>query len=174
MKEEIGSKLVINWKYFSLEQVNSQQGPQWKIWEQSEDYPSGGLGAFHAAEAARRQGETTFNRFHFALLNARHEQRRNIADKNTLTEVAKSVKLEMTQFRKDLSDRTMLNRLGEDHTFAVDTLGIFGTPTLVFLERKAIFLKMESPPPPDDCLSVFNEIRHLAEHRQYILEIKRP
>ena len=156
-----------------MEQVNSQQGPQWKIWEQSEDYPSRGLDAFRAAEAARRQGEASFNSFHFALLNARHEQHRNIADKNTLTKVAKSVDLEMAQFEKDLSDRTLLNRLADDHTFAVETLGVFGTPTLVFPERQAIFLKMESPPPSDDCLSVFIELHHLVEHRQYILEIKR-
>ena len=174
MKEERCEKLDINWKYFSLEQVNSQQGPEWKIWKQSEDYPSRGLVAFQAAEAARRQGEIAFNRFHYTLLNARHRQRQNIAEKNTLIEVARSVGLEMVQFEKDLGDRTLLNRLTEDHTFAVETLGVFGTPTLVFPERQAVFLKLESPPPLGECSSVFNEVRHLVEYRPYIMEIKRP
>ena len=170
----MGPKLTINWKYFSLEQVNSQQGAQWKIWEQPEDYPSRGLRAFWAAEAARRQGETAFSCFHIALLRARHEQRRDIADMNTLIEVAESADLEMTQFQKDISDRQLLARLAEDHTFAVETLGVFGTPTLVFPERQAIFLKMSPLPSPEECLSVFTELRQLAERRQYIQEVKRP
>jgi len=170
----MGPKLTINWKYFSLEQVNSQQGAQWKIWEQPEDYPSRGLRAFWAAEAARRQGEAAFSCFHIALLRARHEQRRDIADMNTLIEVAESADLEMTQFQKDLSDRQLLARLAEDHTFAVETLGVFGTPTLVFPERQAVFLKMSPLPSPEECLSVFTELRQLAERRQYIQEVKRP
>ena len=49
----MGAKLTINWKYFSLEQVNNQQGLQWKLGEQPDHYPSRGLRAFWAAEAAR-------------------------------------------------------------------------------------------------------------------------
>lgn len=173
MQEDIGTKLTINWRYFSLEQVNSQQGTQWKIWEQPEGYPSRGLRAFRAAEAARRQGEAAFERFHIALIRARHEQRRDIADTNTLSEVAESAGLEMVRFQRDISDRRILAKLAEDHTFAVETLGVFGTPTLVFPERQAIFLKM-SPPAPEESLSVFTEVRTLAERRRNIQEIKRP
>ena len=170
----MGPELTIDWKYFSLEQVNSQQGPEWNIWEQPEDYPSRGLRAFQAAEAARRQGETLFVSFHIALLKARHEQRRDIADINTLNEVAESVNLKMAQFKEDSGDRRLLAKLAQDHTFAVETVGIFGTPTLVFPERQAIFLKMAPPPSPEDCLSVFTEVRNLAEQRQNIREVKRP
>ena len=174
MKEEIGPRLVINWRYFSLEQVNSQQTPDWKIWEQPEDYASRGLPAFRAAEAARCQGEAAFERFHFALLRARHEQRRDIADTSTLVEVAGGVGLEMTRFQNDLTDQKLLTRLAEDHAFAVENLGVFGTPTLVFAESQAVFLKMSAAPPLEESLSVFTEIHHLAEHRQYVQEIKRP
>ncbi|MBA7697427.1 hypothetical protein ES703_106092 [subsurface metagenome] len=93
---------------------------------------------------------------------------------DTLIEVAESVDLEMVQFQKDLGDRRLLAKLAEDHTFAVETLGVFGTPTLIFPERQAVFLKMSSPPSPQDCLPVFAELRHLAEQRQYIQEMKRP
>ncbi len=174
MKECIGPKLTVNWRYFSLEQVNSEQGPEWKIWEQPEDYSSRGLHAFWAAEAARCQDEAAFDSFHIALLRAKHEQRRDIADINTLIEVAESVNLEMSQFQKDLGNRQLLAKLAEDHTFAVETLSVFGTPTLVFPERQAIFLKMSSPPPPEESLPVFTELHHLANQRQYIKEIKRP
>ncbi len=174
VKAGIGPKLTINWKYFSLEQVNSQQGPQWKIWEQPESYSSRGLSAFRAAEAARRQGEAVFSSFHIALLRAKHEQHQDIADIKTLIEVAESVDLEMTQFQEGLGDRRLLAKLAADHSFAVETLGIFGTPTLVFPERQTIFLKMSSPPSPEESLSVFAELRYLVERRRYIQEIKRP
>jgi predicted DsbA family dithiol-disulfide isomerase len=172
VKQETEQKVILNWRYFSLEQANSKLGPQWKIWEQPEDYPSRGLRAFRAAEAARSQGETAFDSFHMALLRARHEQHRDIADNDTLLEVAESVDLNPSQFQENLADRQLLAKLAEDHTFAVESLGIFGTPTLVFQERQAIFLKI-SPPPPDECVAVFTELHRLVERRRYIQEIKR-
>jgi predicted DsbA family dithiol-disulfide isomerase len=164
----------VNWCYFSLEQVNSQYGPQWKIWEQPEGYASRGLPAFRAAEAARRQGEDAFGRFHMTLLRAKHKAGQDITNINTLTEVAHQVGLEISRFQNDLTDRKLLSRLAENHTFAVENLGVFGTPTLVFSQKQAIFLKMPAPPPPEECLQVFNELRHLAIQRHYIREIKRP
>ena len=173
MKDSLGEDLTINWRYFSLEQVNSKEGPEWKVWEQPEDYASRGLGAFRAAEAARRQGEAAFDSFHMALVKARHEEHQDIADKNILTEVAKSAGLDMDQFQKDTGDRSLLDKLAEDHTHAVDTLGVFGTPTLVFPENQAVFLKMILPP-AEDSLSIFSRVRYTAEEQRYIWEIKRP
>jgi predicted DsbA family dithiol-disulfide isomerase len=174
VKDSLGPRLAINWRYFSLEQVNNQQGPQWKLWEQPEGYASRGLEAFWAAEAARCQGEAAFQRFHIALLRARHEQRQDIADVSTLARVAESVGLEMAQFQKDLADRRLLAKLAEDHTFAVESLGVFGTPTIVFPESQAIFLKMSPPLAQEESLSVFTELHHLADRRRYIQEVKRP
>ncbi len=174
VKEDMEGKLAINWKYFSLEQVNSQNGPDWKLWEQPEDYLSRGRRAFQAAEAARRQSEAAFSRFHMALLRARHEQSRDIADVNTLIEVAERSGLEMPRFQEDLSNRQLLAKLAEDHTLATESLGVFGTPTIVFPEGQVVFLKMMSVPPPEECLQLFMEIRHLAEQRQYVQEVKRP
>lgn len=173
VKKEIGAKLTINWRYFSLEQINNDEGPEWKVWLQSADYPGRGLNAFRAAEAARRQGEAAFTDFHIALYRAKHEEYEDIADINTLNQIAEDVNLDMGQFKKDFGDDKILNRLETDHTHATETIGVFGTPTLVFPENQAVFLKM-SPPPPEDSLPVFNEIRAIAVGRQYVLEIKRP
>ena len=92
----------------------------------------------------------------------------------TLNQLAESVGLEMDRFRKDSGDRQLLDRLVEDHTFAVETLGVFGTPTLVFPEQQAIFLKMAPPPSPEEAIDVFDDVRRLAENRHQIKEIKRP
>ena len=174
VQKERNNELTINWKYFSLEQINSQHGPLWKIWEQPEECPSRSLRAFWAAEAARQQGESIFHSFHNALLKAKHEKQRDIVDTNTIIEVANKTGLEMKQFKNDLSNRRLLSKLAEDHTFAVEKLGVFGTPTLVFPERQVIFLKMSSPPLPKECLPIFSELFNLAYHRRIIHEIKRP
>jgi hypothetical protein len=56
----------------------------------------------------------------------------------------------------------------------LEELGIFGTPTLVFPEKQAIFLKISPPPPQEECLPLFDEIFNLAYSRRNIREIKRP
>jgi len=98
----------------------------------------------------------------------------NIADLQILAEVAEGVGLDMKRFQKDLGDRSPLERLSEDHTFATETLGVFGTPTLVFPEEKAVFLKMVPPPSPMEAVAVFDDVRRLAVSRLQIREIKRP
>ncbi len=126
-----------------------------------------------AAEAARSQGDDAFDSFHFALLRARHEAKRDIADKDVLAEVAADAGLDVTRFRSDLDDRRLLKKLAEDHTFAATSFKVFGTPTLVFDGQHAVFLKM-TPPPPDEALAMFEDVRQVAVTRRTIREIKRP
>ncbi len=71
-------------------------------------YPSRGLRAFWADEAARLQGKQAFDSFHLALLRARCEQNRDIADITMLIEVAENVDLELTQFQNDITNRKLL------------------------------------------------------------------
>ncbi len=128
---------------------------------------------FRAAEAARRQGKTAFAAFHHALLEAGHVRGSDIQDRSVLERVARDVGLDLARFREDFPSPRALTRLAEQHTFAVETLGIFGTPTLVFPEGQAVFLKMASPPSPQESPAVFAELSLLARRRN-ILEVKRP
>ncbi len=174
VQEGMGGGLSIRWRYFSLEQVNSQQGPEWKLWEQPDDFASRGLWAFRAAEAARGQGEVSFERFHSALLHARHQQGKDIADRGVLADVASVAGLEISRFREDLARRELLARLAEDHTAAVEQFGVFGTPTIVFPDGQAVFIKLTEIPPPAEALAVFHELQQLATARTYVREVKRP
>ena len=123
----------------------------------------------------RRKGITSFHQVHLGKgMPTPFPQLKVVKDINTLNEVAENVNLKMIQFRRDLSDRRLLAELVEDHTFATETLDIFSTPTLVFSERQATFLKMAPSPSPEECLSVFTELRNLVEQRQNIKEVKRP
>ena len=115
-----------------------------------------------------------FDAFHMALLNARHEEQQDISDMAVLTSVAEGAGLDMDRFDKDFTGHQLLARLAEDHTYAAETLHVFGTPTLVFPEQQAVFLKMAPPPSSEEAVAAFGEVRTIAEDRRQIREIKRP
>jgi len=112
VKGERGDGLRVNWRYFPLEQVNSDKGPDWKLWEQPDSHRSRGRPAFQAAIAARRQGDAAFDRFHIALLRAKHEEGKDHGRRQTLLDVARSVDLDLERFERDLSDRSGLPLIG--------------------------------------------------------------
>lgn len=166
--------LRITWRFFPLEQVNSAEGPEWKLWEQPPDFVSRGRGAFHAAIAARRQGDDAFDRFHYALLNAKHVDGQNHGRRSVHIELAERVGLDMGAFERDLDDHSLLVEIGKDYEYARNELGVFGTPTLVFADGSAAYLKMLPAAPAEDALKVWDSVQQFIVDRPYIAEIKRP
>ena len=55
--------LELQWKNFSLEQINAANGGQGKVWDQTDLTKTRSLLASVAGEAARRQGDDAFNSF---------------------------------------------------------------------------------------------------------------
>jgi predicted DsbA family dithiol-disulfide isomerase len=174
VKCALGDDLEIAWRYFPLDQVNSAEGPEWKLWEQPKDYVSRGRGAFHGAIAARNQGEEAFLAFHYGLLRAKHIDGKNHGRRNVVVEVARSASLDMARFEHDLDDYSLLSALGTDYEYARNELGVFGTPTLVFEDGSSAYLKMLPPSPAEEALENWALITNLIRSRPYIAEIKRP
>ena len=174
MKEAYGDRLRVEWHSFPLEQVNSTQAPEWKLWEQPDEYKSRGLWAFRGAEAARLQGRELFERFHMALLRARHEEKRDIANPGVLVELALEGGLDVDRFRQDLPNRNLLAKIGEDYVRGVKEHGVWGTPTLVFNGRQAAYLKVRPAPPPEEAVKLFEELFDIIYRRPYVVEVKRP
>ena len=98
-----------------MEQVNSKEGPDWKLWEQDESFPSKGLLALKAGEAAKKQGAEKFEKFHVGLLNARHMQRKAIDKLEILTDVAKEAGLDIDKFLEDINDPQALKTIASDY-----------------------------------------------------------
>ena len=177
VQERLGPGLQINWRSFSLEQANRtnrETEPEWCIWEQPDDYPSRGLWAFRAAEAAREQGPVAYDRYRMALLRAKHKEGRDIADRKVLCDVAEQEGLDLEHFQADLADRQLLRRIATDHTRAVQEFDIFGTPTFVFGPGRVAYVKIFPPPPAEEALVVFDAIRALVADLSTVLEVKRP
>jgi predicted DsbA family dithiol-disulfide isomerase len=174
VKAALGDSLQVTWRYFPLEQVNSVEGPEWKLWEQPADYKSRGRGAFHGAIAARCQGEEAFERFHLALLNAKHVDGKEHSRRETLLEAAEAANLDLARFERDLDDSSLLAKIGPDYEEAREKYGVFGTPTFVFEDGSSAYIKMRPAASSEDAVKVFEEFVQTVQGRPYIAEIKRP
>ena len=111
---------------------------------------------------------------HFALLEGRHEHRKDFREAEDIEEIARSAGLDLDQFRKDIADRSLLDRVAEDHTEAVEKLGVFGTPTLVFENGSKFFMRIKAPKDPQESVRIFDSLTELFVKTDAINEVKRP
>lgn len=165
----------VDWQPFSLAQVNSDRGEEFRYWEQpgALDGADNTLLALRAGLAARRQGPAPFDTFFMALLAARHQEKRDLTDPAMVNGVAEAVGLDMRRFRKDLADPQLVREVGASHTRAVEEHGVFGVPTLVFPNGHAAFLKMFVPPEAE-AVAVFDSLLPVIGEVKHVGEIKRP
>ena len=163
--------LNAKWRYFSLSQVNSKLDG-WTVWDAPGSERVRGRLAFQAGEAARRQGR--FDDFHVPLLQARHRDKLDVDQLEVVERVAVESGLDLERFRSDLADPDILHALAEDHRHAVAEHGVFGTPTFVFQDGAAAYVRLSEPPDRAAALKVFDDLVAVAAGEPRILEIKRP
>lgn len=164
----------ITWRAFPLEQVNAPDGPEWGLWEKESRIRSKSRSAFEAALAAKRQGEDAFQRFHWALLKAKWEDDMDHGRRSTHLAVAESVGLDLAKFQDDLEDPSLLAAIGDDYKEARGVHGVFGTPTVVFPNGSASYLKLTSKFPAKDATKFFDAFVTTVRDQPDVLEIKRP
>jgi predicted DsbA family dithiol-disulfide isomerase len=174
VKTALGDEIDFVWRSFPLEQVNSAEGPEWKLWEQDDNYVSRGLNAFRGAEAAKLQGPDHFNNFHFAILELRHVEDKNIGRKEVVIEAARTAGLDVDAFGTALADRALLANIGKDYENGKGIHGVFGTPTFVFPGGEAAYMKMRPKAPEENAVDVWNDFVATVVGRAYVHEIKRP
>jgi predicted DsbA family dithiol-disulfide isomerase len=161
----------IQWRYFSLAQVNSKE-EGWTAWDAPAAEKVRGRLAFMAAEAARRQDR--FDPFHANLLAARHQDRLDVDDAKVVEQVAEESGLELDRFRRDLADPSILEPLARDHRHAVAAHGVFGTPTFVFANGASAYIRLADTPSGAGALQLFDSLLAVAADEPRVLEIKRP
>ena len=169
VKEGSGQEPNVDWQPFALDQANSKEGPDWKAWEQP-----GALLALRAGEAARRQGRESFNAFFMAMLKARHEDRRNLEEEETVLDAATAAGLDLARFREDLADKQLYEDIARSHTKAVEEHGAFGVPTFVFPNGSSTFLKSYAPPTNEEAVEMYDSLWKVMENWKYVGEMKRP
>ena len=164
----------MEWRYFSLEQINQRAGEGVDVWSRPEGYESTGLEAFAGSEAARRQGRPdAWQRLHYALLETRHTGKKEQLTREVVERLAGDAGLDLDRFRADRDESSILDGLIEQHQAAVAE-GVFGTPTLVFDNGLSGFLKMMPAPTGEAAMRVWERVSAVLSDEPTIAEIKRP
>jgi predicted DsbA family dithiol-disulfide isomerase len=161
----------VRWRYFSLTQVNSKDDG-WTVWDAPASEAVRGRLAFQAAEAARRQGR--FDALHLPLLHARHRDRLDLDDPGVVEGVARDAGLDLDRFRRDVEDPASLQALAREHEAAVVEHAVFGTPTFVFRDGTAAYVRITQGASEQAPVEVFDRLLSVAASEPRILEIKRP
>lgn len=175
VREQTGQDVDVDWQPFSLSQVNSDKGEDFKYWEQpgALDGSDTTLLAHKAGLAAKRQGKEAFESFFMTLLKARHEDKKDLTDPAVIDEAVAKSGIDAGQFHEDLMDPELLKIIGESHTKAVEEYGAFGVPTFVFPSGNVAFLKMFIPP-DDEAVDTYEAVTRVMSDSKYVGEVKRP
>ena len=169
-------EVQINWRFFSLSQVNyrPESGDDaWTVWGARTSEPVQGPPAPsrpprpHAARVA-------FDDIHISLLRSASSRPLDleIAAGGGVGRAASG--LDLDRFRTDVADPTILETLERDHLEARTRHGVFGTPTYVFPGGGARTFGWPSRPQAADAVRIFDRIVAVAPDEPSILEIKRP
>lgn len=164
----------VTWRFFPLEEVNAPADAEVAIWDLPADRRSRGRDSMHAAIAARLQGPEAFDRFRRELLALKHEGGLDHGLSSTQEEAARRAELDLSRFAADLDDRTLLSQIRDDYQHARTEHSVFGTPTFVFPNGQAAYIKLLPPPPAEDAVALWQDFVRLVRDRPYLREIKRP
>ncbi len=172
VQKALPGEVEVEWRNLVLQQINSKEGPEWKAWEQPESEQRS-LPSLRGGVAARKQGTDAFDRYHMAMLHARHKERAELNDRDVVFNVARSAGLDAAQFERDYEDPETTRTITEEHRQAVEQHGVFGTPTFIFEDGHAAFLKTLLPPEGEE-VGMFKSFMDLIGRHPYIGEIKHP
>ena len=126
-----------------------------------------------AGLAAMRQGQEPYEKFHLALVKARHEERKELTDIAVILDCAKQTGLDLERLQKDMKDPAIIQSIEESHNEGAKKYGVFGVPTFVFPNGQSAFLKMFYPD-RENSVEVYESLFKLMSSWVNIGEIKRP
>lgn len=162
-----GIELEVDWRPFVLKEVNRQDGEPSVLAGPSID--SVAVLALAAAEALRAEaGAESYRAETFNAMHAGDE--RPLRD--DVVEIAARAGLDIDSFRRD--EALWLGSVRASHEGAVSARGVFGTPTLVFGDDSAVFLRLTELPPAAKDQSRWNAVTTFATTLPEISELKRP
>ncbi len=166
-----GRELAVQWNTFALKEVNRPRGAA-SVFGQTQG-ESLSILLLELAKAAQAAGPDIFERYHTRVFQVMQEGHRlTMQDVQHITQHA-GLALEVFQAERERG--VWLQQVAADHREAAERWQAFGTPTLVFNEQAAVYLKFrEVPPSPTDAAEVFDALQCLARYHPELVELKHP
>ena len=160
--------LEIEWRFFSLEEVNREEGKK-HPWEREWSY---GWGMMRVAAMLRRESMDDCDRFYEAAGRALHEDSRKPHRPEVAEEICCERGLDPAVVRAAIDDPTTHDDVHADHDAVVTRGGGFGVPTLVFDDERYVYGPVVAPAPTGqdaldlwDLTVAYSKVRGLYEFK---------
>jgi hypothetical protein len=162
----------VTWRPFSLYQVNQFFGADWLVWEHPEQETRSFL-ALSAAAWLQREQPDAFAAFHRRAFEIIQDEHRAL-DREAVLSAVKDAGADADAVAAALDDGSALRLAGESHMQLRNRYGVFGTPTIVFPNDSAMYVRIKGQWTDDEHrVRVFRMIDDVAEEH-IIGEIQRP
>ncbi len=159
-------ELDVDWRPFVLKEVNREEPDPSLLAGPTID--SVAVLALAAAEALRGQpGAERYRSETFHAMHAGHER----PARDEVVDIAARAGLDTDAFWRD--ETLWLGAVRASHEGAIARWGAFGTPTLVFADTAAMYLKLTELPEGDD-RALWDSIATVTTEFPEVTEMKRP
>lgn len=155
-------ELVIEWRTFSLKEVNRPEDDPPYLRAGAE--PSVSVLALALAHAAR---EADSSRYHHAVFEAMHGEERKLGEDDL---IALAREAGVGEFDRDRWTASV----GAEHKEAVALHGVYGTPTLIFDGAGAYVRLTDFPESDEEALALIDSLSVVAAGRVNLVEVFRP
>jgi DSBA-like thioredoxin domain len=170
--EQAGRELTVIWKTFPLKEVNRAAGEATFL--SGTPVESVSILALELAKAAQAAESGVFAAYHNAVFEAMQGHGQKLISEDLLA-LARAAGLDPVRFGTEREQGTWLEAVAGDYREAVDRWSVFGTPTLIFQDELAAYLKFTAvPPSPREAAEVFDALLCLARFHPELVEIKFP
>jgi len=167
VREQTG--LVVNWRFFSLEEVNRVDGKK-HPWEREWSY---GWSLMRIGALLRRRDMDELDAWYGAIGAALHRDGRKPHDPQVARQILTEIGLETSVLDEAISDPTTHDDVKTDHD-RVSRAGAFGVPTLVFEDGQMLFGPVLKDPPASERAIKLWELTTAWLEFPHLYELQRP
>lgn len=162
------SDLTINWRFFSLEEINLVEGKK-HPWQRDWSY---GWSLMRIGALLRRQDMDLLDRWYELIGRELHEEGQSPHAPDNARRLLAQIGADDSVFEQALSDDTTHDEVKADHDRVV-AAGGFGVPTLFFADDAAFFGPVLINPPRDDAAMQLWEIVTKMQKFPHVYEMQR-
>ena len=167
VRDETG--LDIRWKFFSLEEINRQEGKK-HPWERDWSY---GWSMMRIGALLRRQDMALLDRWYAEAGRALHEDGRKPHRPDVAEAILDEMGLDPGLVAEAMADPTTGDEVRREHD-AVAERGGFGVPTLVFDDHQMLFGPVLVDPPTGDAAVRLWDLTTAWLEFPHVYEVQRP
>tara|TARA_B100000686_G_C16743633_1_gene948131 strand:- start:510 stop:1223 length:714 start_codon:yes stop_codon:yes gene_type:complete len=160
--------LTINWKFFSLEEVNLREGKK-HPWERDWSY---GWSMMRIGAILRRQNMEDLDKWYERSGRALHEEGKRPHEPAVAKQLLEEIGMDPQIVDISLEDKSTHDEIKQDHQRVIDAGG-YGVPTLFFGDHALYGPVLIDPPEGDAAMRLWASVTSWIEF-PYLYEMQKP